>query len=277
MLAEPKPSQEGNDRIKQAIQSGDPFIASKIGAVERTVISDRLQFNDYKNQTKFFASNNAGISPGDDNTLDFFFEIYTSALQNISYLGSMESYEEAIVIENFASQAEFFELRFLEPFYFDNPWSEALEGKKVLVIHPFEEDIKNQYAQREHIFGHNVLPEFNLKTIKSEQTNGGGLASGGDLNFAEALEIMTGKMDKIDYDVALIGCGAYGLILADYALSQEKQAVHIGGGLQIMFGIKGKRWDNHPDIGPMYNDHWCRPHHSTKPVRFEAIEGGTYW
>ena len=86
MLAEPKPSQEGNDRIKQAIQSGDPFIASKIGAVERTVISDRLQFNDYSNQTKFFASNNAGISPGDDNTLDFFFEIYTSALQNISYL-----------------------------------------------------------------------------------------------------------------------------------------------------------------------------------------------
>ena len=53
MLAEPKPSQEGNDRIKQAIQSGDPFIASKIGAVERTVISDRLQFNDYSNQTKF--------------------------------------------------------------------------------------------------------------------------------------------------------------------------------------------------------------------------------
>jgi len=277
MLAQPKPSQEGNDRIRDAIDSGKPFIASKIGAVERTIISDKIRFNAYADTTKFFASNNAGVSPGDDSTLDFFFEVYTSALQNIAYLGSMESYEEAIVIENFASDAEFFELRFLEPFYFHNPWSEALAGKKVLVIHPFEEDIINQYSKRELLFTHNVLPEFDLKTIKSEQTNGGGLESGGDLNFATALELMTNKMDNIDYDVAVIGCGAYGLVLADYALAQGKQAVHIGGGLQIMFGIKGKRWDQHPDIGPMYNEHWCRPQQSTKPVRFDDIEGGTYW
>ena len=89
MLAQPKPSQEGNDRIRDAIDSGKPFIASKIGAVERTIISDKLRFNSYTDSTKFFASNNAGVSPGDDSTLDFFFEVYTSALQNIG-LGRTE-------------------------------------------------------------------------------------------------------------------------------------------------------------------------------------------
>tara|TARA_R100000995_G_scaffold34617_1_gene15638 strand:+ start:815 stop:1648 length:834 start_codon:yes stop_codon:yes gene_type:complete len=277
MLDEPRPAQEGNDKIKAAIEEGKPFLASKIGSVERTVISDRVQFNYYHQQTMFEASNNAGISPGDVNTLDFFFDCYTGALSSVSFLGLWPpTSEEAIVVQNFAPQAECFSLRFMEPFYFDNPWSEALEGKKVLVIHPFEEDIVSQYEKRELLWNHNVLPRFELKTIKSEQTNGGGL-NGNNLTFPEALEVMISKMEKVDYDIAVIGCGAYGLILADFALAQGKQAVHMGGGVQIMFGIKGRRWDHHPDISLMYNDHWCRPHESTRPVRFNQIEGGTYW
>jgi len=278
-IPEPLPAIQGNDKIKEKILSGEPFIASKIGAVERTILSDKIQLNAYTTATKFFASNNAGVSPSDDNTLDFFFECYSTALGHVEFLGSMDSYDEIVVIEKFASQAEFFELRFLEPFYFENPWSEALAGKKVLVIHPFEEDIINQYAKKESIFeNQKILPEFDLKTIKSVQTNGGGLSSSrDDMNFAAGVEHMTKMMDEIDYDIAIIGCGAYGLILADYALFQRKQAIHIGGGLQIMFGIKGKRWDAHSDVGPMYNEHWCRPDSATKPVKFNDIEGGTYW
>ena len=278
-IPEPLPAVQGNDKIKEAILSGKPFVASKIGAVERTILSDKIQSGAYSESTRFFAANNAGVAPSDDNTLDFFFDCYSNSLRNVDFLGSMDSYDEIVVIEKFASQAEFFELRFLEPFYFETPWSEALAGKKVLVIHPFDEDITNQYSKRELLFDNKkVLPEFELKTIKSIQTNGGGLsASREDLNFATGVEHMTNKMDEIDYDVAIIGCGAYGLILADYARFQGKQAIHIGGGLQIMFGIKGKRWDQHPDIGPMYNDHWCRPDNSTKPVNFNDIEGGTYW
>lgn len=278
-IPEPLPAIEGNNKIKEAILSGEPFIASKIGAVERTIISDKIKHNSYTDSTRFCASNNAGVSPSDDMTLDFFFDCYSNSLQNVKFLGSMDSYDEIVVIEKFAKQAEFFELRFLEPFYFEDPWSEALEGKKVLVIHPFEDDIIKQYSKRDLLFDNKkILPEFELKTIKSIQTNGGGLAASRDnISFATGIEYMTGKMDEIDYDVAIIGCGAYGLILADYARFQGKQAIHIGGGLQIMFGIKGRRWDAHPDVGPMYNDHWCRPDSSTKPINFNRIEGGTYW
>lgn len=277
MLEEPRPNQEGNDKIKEAIESGRPFLASKIGSVERTVLADRLQFNYYKPQTKFEASNNAGISPGDDSTLDFFFDVYSGALSSVSFLGLWPpTIEESLVVQNFASKAKCFGLRFLEPFYFQNPWSESLEGKKVLIVHPFDEDIKQQYAKRELLWQHNVLPKFELKTLKSKQTHGGGL-QGSNLTFPEALEQMTEEMEKIDYDIAIIGCGAYGLILGDFALSCGKQAVHMGGGVQILFGIKGRRWDYHPEISAMYNEHWCRPRASTRPLKFNQVEGGTYW
>jgi hypothetical protein len=189
----------------------------------------------------------------------------------------MESVEELAIIQHYAANATFSEMRFLEPFYFDSPWSGQLEGKNVLVVHPFEDSLITQYAQRESLFANpKVLPKFNLLTIKAEQTNGGGMA-GQNMNFTEALGIMANKMSNMDYDIALLGCGAYGLILADHAKASGKQAVHIGGGLQILFGIKGRRWDVHPEISAMFNEHWCRPLLEERTTNYGMIEGGTYW
>lgn len=51
-------------------------------------------------------------------------------------------------------------------------------------------------------------------------------------------------MDAVDYDIVLLGCGAYGFPLAAYAKRRGKQAIHMGGSLQLLFGIKGKRWED---------------------------------
>ena len=57
----------------------------------------------------------------------------------------------------------------------------------------------------------------------------------------------------------------------------NKQAIHIGGGLQILFGIKGRRWDVHPEISQLYNDSWVRPSNNEKTLNIDVVEGGTYW
>ena len=47
----------------------------------------------------------------------------------------------------------------------------ALKGKRVLVIHPFDDTIQKQYLRRETLFDDpNILPEFELHTIKAVQT-----------------------------------------------------------------------------------------------------------
>jgi hypothetical protein len=262
----------GNDLIKSKIVNGDAFIATKMGAVEQTVLVCNGCFT---KQIRDMASNNAGITPSDDYTLKFFIDAYVSALKNTDIIGSMGISEEEI-IPKYCPNAIVSELRYLEPFYFENPWSEFLYNKNVLVIHPFEKSIMKQYNNRELLFANSkVLPKFNLKTIKAEQTNGGGKHD--SKPFIQSLEIMKQKMDAIDFDIAIIGCGAYGLLLSNYVKAKGKQAIHIGGGLQIMFGIKGKRWDVHSEIKKLYNDNWCRPYDEEKTDSYQVVEGGTYW
>lgn len=268
-------NQEGNDLIKKNIKLGIPFIASKMGSVEQNILITKLNNNSY-DVIRDMASANAGITPNDDSTLNFFYNEYTQALKNTDILGLMSTQNEKLIIPKFAKNAVLSQLRLLEPFYFDNPWSEELEDKNVLIIHPFESTIIQQYKKRESLFENKkILPKFNLLTIKAEQTNGGGKPD--NKPFIDSLHIMKDKIDSFDFDIAIIGCGAYGLLLANYVKNKNKQAVHIGGGLQILFGIKGKRWDVHSDINKLYNQDWVRPSESEKTLNINLVEGGTYW
>lgn len=137
-------------------------------------------------------------------------------------------------------------LRFLEPFWSKAPWTIALKNKKVLIVHPFNDTIESQYKKREMLFNTNILPEFkSIETIKAVQSIG--KSDDRFNNWFEALQWMKDQIDSKDYDICLIGCGAYGFPLAAHVKRQGKKAIHIGGALQLLFGIRGKRWED-----PMY-------------------------
>lgn len=175
-----------------------------------------------------------------------------------------------------------------EPYWADKPWTAALAGKKVLVVHPFAPLIEKQYREhRSSLFEDpNVLPAFTLSTIKAVQSVGGE-PDAPVADWFEALDLMKRQMDAIDYDIALLGCGAYGFPLAAHAKRTGHKVVHLGGSLQILFGIKGKRWDDPKHgAGPfipeggyqrMFNEHWVWPDDSLRPAHAGDVEGGTYW
>ena len=84
-------------------------------------------------------------------------------------------------------------------------------------------------------------------------------------------------MDAVPYDVAITGAGAYSLPLAAHARDTGHAVVQMSGATQLLFGIKGKRWDAHPQISKLYNDAWTRPAASEQPQNKERVEGGSYW
>jgi hypothetical protein len=171
-------------------------------------------------------------------------------------------------------------LLFLDPYWSKKPWTMALEGKKVLVVHPFAKTIEQQYKKRELLFKNRILPDFDLKTIKAVQS--AAQEKTGFADWFEALEYMKKEIDKVDYDICLIGAGAYGFSLAAHVKRQGKKAFHIGGSLQLLFGIKGKRWENrnyHPDYiyADLMNEYWVYPDEDEKPVGANKVEGACYW
>jgi hypothetical protein len=84
-------------------------------------------------------------------------------------------------------------------------------------------------------------------------------------------------MSKRDFDIALIGAGAYSLPLAVYAKSLGRIGIHTGGETQFFFGVKGGRWDKNDSYSKYYNEHWVRPSSDETPQNSSIIESGCYW
>ena len=153
------------------------------------------------------------------------------------------------------------------------------EGKKVLVIHPFKDSIEQQYKKKNLLFSNNLLPNFELITLKAVQSVANETTHYKD--WFEALEYMKNEMNKVNFDIALIGCGAYGLHLAAHAKKIGKKGFHIGGVLQIIFGIIGTRYENPNQSGGVYlklfNKNWIRPSKDETPKDAHLVEKNTYW
>jgi len=273
--------EESNKFIKKKIESNKPFLICRIGTSEMQILNNyfdilylyKHNFDDVKINV---LKNNAGFF-GNEIDVYKFVNLYLMNLNNIDGLALLTRQEEYIV-KKYIKNAELLTLRGIEPYYAINmPWSSALEGKRVLVIHPFSDTIKKQYEKHNFLFADNrILPNFDIKVLKSVQT----IAGEKDNRFStwfEALNYMIEQAMKIDFDVALIGCGAYGFPLGAELKQRGKQVIHMGGATQILFGIKGNRWDNHPYISKFYNDYWVRPDVKECIQKKEQVENGCYW
>ena len=88
---------------------------------------------------------------------------------------------------------------------------------------------------------------------------------------------MKAEMDTKDFDVVIIGCGAYGFPLAAHAKRRGKKAIHLGGPTQMLFGIKGKRWVENENFKAILNEHFVFPEDTDKIKNASKVEEGCYW
>ena len=268
-----------SEMIGKAIEDKTPFLAARIGATECSTLRvtdfgyEALQEKMVKQLSLW-----SGFFPEDRSLLRRFASIYEDAIGCSDVLFPMGYKGENYLIAKYADK----NLEFYHDYFVNSGsdiWNRHLAGKTVLVIHPFADTIRSQYENyRDKLHkSADVLPLFELKTIKSVFTAGGER----DNRFSdwfEALDYMHSESRKIDYDVALIGCGAYGFPLAARIKKDGKVAVHMGGSLQLLFGIKGSRWEQGLDRGAnLYNEYWTYAAHSERPQNFALIEGKSYW
>ena len=273
---------EAQKRIREIINAGEPALIARYGSNEALCVAESIGINlhakkRFSKKILWQVYNNAGVFPYGREMALRMGQIMLNSSKNVDLLGVWDSPMQDFLVKNFcASTMEITSLGNLEPYYSDEPWTAALKGKKVLVIHPFKESIESQYKKREYLFENsNILPEFNLKVMRAVQT----IAGEEDPRFADwedALVYMYEQAMKIDFDVAIIGCGAYGMPLAAKLKESGKIAIHLGGATQLLFGIKGARWDNHP-LAMLYNDYWVRPLETETPKAARHIEGACYW
>jgi hypothetical protein len=146
----------------------------------------------------------------------------------------------------------------------------------VLVVHPFATSIESQLARRQRLFADPaVLPDFELVSLCPPQTLAG--ATQGYDSWLAALDELVGRVAALDFDLALLGCGAYGLPLAAAIKQMRRPALHLGGALQLLFGIRGRRWQAMPRYAALMNEFWVRPLPQETPAAAYSVDGGCYW
>jgi hypothetical protein len=291
-----------SDIIYDQLFADKPCMIGRFGAFELSVLVNYLGVLKGENKIDFITSKqvqwwwekslikslntNAGFFPPNKKKIEQFCQLMLKDIPEVDVLGSWLAGEN--ILKKELASAQKIHFRLLEPFWSDITWTKALSGKKVLVVHPFAETILNQYSNRAKLFKNSdTLPEFkSLSVIKAVQS----LGDGDDrfTDWFEALDFLIKQIDQIDYEVCLIGCGAYGFHLAAHVKRSGKKAVHLGGALQLLFGIKGKRWED-PNYGVkewgipvgsysnLMNEYWVRPGDIYKPKNAEEVEGACYW
>jgi len=266
--------------IKEELEKDKPSMVARFGSTEIKAVlypkTPRIIQPLIKNRVFTNMQMLAGFFPSTDKTIHRFSEMMYEDMKLVDVLGSWRV-EERFLQKQFP-MAKRVELRALEPYFQEDPWSVVLENKKVLVIHPFNTNIERQYhTNRKFLFkDKRVLPHFeSLQTIKAVQT-----VAGTDSVFSDwftALDFMKSEIDKKDFDIAIIGCGAYGFPLAAHVKRMGKKAVHLGGPTQMLFGIKGKRWVDNPDFTKIINDYFVFPDDIDKIKNATKVENGCYW
>ena len=288
---------KSNDLIYHLLENDKPCMIARFGANELSVISNYIHIRKgHKNVIEYIKGKGgewwwnehslqtlqqcAGVWPATHDIAERFSLLSIEDSCEIDVLGSW--LENEILLHKELSNAQKVHLFNLEPFWADNPWTCALKGKKVLVIHPFIDTILSQYKKREFLFTNkDILPQFDLIPYKPVQSIGG---NSDYMDWFHALNHMKEDINNIDFDIAILGCGAYGLSLAAHIKRLGKKAVHLGGVTQILFGVIGSRWEHpttamcrngyYPDL---FNSYWCRPALNEKPASADKVENACYW
>lgn len=268
---------EAEDLIVRTINIGNPCMIARLGAVEsKGVLYKMLPWPFYYLLKRYVYTNmqrNAGFFPLEESQLHRFCDLMKQDMKEVDILGSWRP-EEAFFCKYLRNSKKVTLGTIGGPHDTPYAWTQILKGKKILVVHPFADTILKQYNEKRELLFSNplVLPEFKtLEAIKAVQTIAGN--SAGFDTWFDALDYMKREIEKHDFDICLIGCGAYGFPLAAHVKRMGKQAIHIGGPLQLHFGIKGKRWDN----SGLYNEHWVSPSENERPQGLKNVEGGCYW
>jgi hypothetical protein len=276
--------------IQEAFANNRGALIGRHGTIELTVVLlkyNRMLIDASKLQ---ILENNAGVFPLQYNSILEWVVDYTEATKQADCMAVgwhiPLARPEWSYLHDISPHSKRIPLRSLEPYYVEDStqrWTRALEGQKVCVVSSFVDSMESQLENL-----NNVWPDQQIfpSTIQWSFVRTGYapvLAKGraeweeGIQSWKDAVDWMEREVCKHSPRVVLIGCGGLAMPLAKRLKEKGMIAIVMGGAIQVLFGIKGRRWASHPIISKFWNSHWIQPFPYEVPKGAVSVEGGCYW
>lgn len=287
---------ESNDAMLSVISREEPFLVCRMShaVTMMSIFYDmRGQIHPQLART---SSTHDGIYARNREDLELYARFYMKAIENMSLFACFSTLytdTQNYAIEKYAvAHDRILHNRVLEPFYqiAEDPaaagrvWTWALRGKRVLIVSPFVDTFRQQREAGFRFFGKERAeedvwaPDQEFVYYKAYNCLYNNHPHG---SWFETFQAMCRDIRELDFDVALLSCGGYGLPLCNFIYEKlGKSAVYMGGSLQLLFGVYGNRWANHGVVGPLIKapgSGWVRPSDAERPANYQRVEGGCYW
>jgi hypothetical protein len=300
------PTEEGIRRgaaqVAKAIQGPAPFFIGRNGTIEMETLYFYMAIRrgtgfqkPYPPRLLDQMQRNAGVFPGTEESLDAWAEEYLSHLPSLTGLAAgwyqPVWHLERTMLDTYAPQAFRTPLRSLEPYYSAAAlqWPRLLGGRRVTVVSSFAQSIQAQLAAGkadaiwtgDHAGLLTPTEPIQWSFVRTGYAPATALGHAGwpagIRTWQEAVAAVVDQVVATGAEIALVGCGGLGMIVAGRLRARGISAFVLGGAIQVLFGIKGQRWERHDIISKFWNDAWVWPAEGEMPGGASLIEGGCYW
>ena len=223
---------------------------------------------------------NAGINCKDSAEYLQWYQLYYFGLSKLDAIltwssGKMKEVEQDI-LENICPNAlEVKNFPDIEPFEHEkNGWHYGLGEKKILIVTSFKNSIESQIPNYSKIWKGAKLGSCEIVECPQPFQ----ITGESETYFSENMRKLIEDIKSKDFDIAIIGAGGYSIPLCGFVKKMGKSAIHLGGATQILFGIRGNRFDrNFADKHWYGTEHFIRPLESDVPKYKHLVEESCYW
>lgn len=166
------------------------------------------------------------------------------------------------------------QLGHFEPYKFKDNFFSYFEGNEITIVSSFSNSIRTQIPKFKRLHKY-IHEDVKFRLVEAPKTNAGFRYDG--ITWQSRLQSLVNQCERAGNQHILIGAGSYGPILASELSTRGYTSVVVGGGIQLLFGIYGRRWYNREDFQKLFNGNWVWPVDEDIPHGHELVENSCYW
>jgi hypothetical protein len=272
--------------LKEALE-GEGFLIGRFGTIEFDVLWGN-KTNSITHDRMSVLERNAGVFPSEPLVVKRWCSEYEEAVKSADILatGWYEPIKkkEQVYLKEIGWDGKQVPLRALEPYYHKELWTHELEGQKVCVVSSFTDTIQSQLKKPglwpNGLWPNRFWPSIQWSFVKTGYAPCLAMGRAGweceNESWVECVDYVVSEVVRENPRVVIIGCGGLGMIIASRLKKLGKICLVLGGATQVLFGIKGRRWESH-ELSRFWNSEWVGPSIEETPAGANQVEKGCYW
>jgi len=280
--------------IKSAIQNNTGFAAAKTGGSQQhwmyyPILLGKKPSTDriiqFEQDLVRHSRHREGIFPGTPSWILRFNEFYIPHLKNLNCWGIFYLDWELEIIKYYGLRNKLIfyvnqEPDRSSPSRETNCYLPYFRNKKLLIVAPFAHLLKQRATKKifEGVWSKTGKTWFYPDSVDSIEFPYGFVRET-HKTYPTVLDLfihITAEIDRREFDVALIAAGALSIPLASHIKNMGKVGIDLGGHLQVLFGVLGKRWRHREEWKRLYiNDWWIDMPVKYKPA--DEHDSGAFW